>query len=68
MSQKIRGGSGAVFEIACHIYKKILKKSYYEVLSKLGLGPMSTEIIDIVSDFAKFNKKRHNVYSNQKSN
>ena len=24
------GGSGAVFEIACHIYKKILKKNYYE--------------------------------------
>ena len=28
-----------------------------KILSKLGLGPMSTEIIDIVSDFAKFNKK-----------
>ena len=27
---KNKGGSGAVFEIACHIYKKILKKSYYE--------------------------------------
>jgi|TARA_B110000037_G_C17090054_1_gene493648 3-deoxy-D-manno-octulosonate 8-phosphate phosphatase (KDO 8-P phosphatase) len=27
---KNNGGSGAVFEIACHIYKKILKKNYYE--------------------------------------
>ena len=28
-----------------------------KILSKLGLGPMSTEIIDIVSDFAKIHKK-----------
>jgi len=27
---KNNGGSGAVFEIACHVYKKILKKNYYE--------------------------------------
>lgn len=27
---KNNGGSGAVFEIASHIYKKILKKNYYE--------------------------------------
>lgn len=28
-----------------------------KILSKLGLGPMSVEIIDIVSDFAQLNKK-----------
>ena len=28
-----------------------------KILSKVGLGPMSIEIIDIVSDFAKFHKK-----------
>tara|TARA_X000000950_G_C13599305_1_gene530662 strand:+ start:77 stop:562 length:486 start_codon:yes stop_codon:yes gene_type:complete len=27
---KKNGGSGAVFEIACHVYRKILKKNYYE--------------------------------------
>ena len=40
-----------------YLQKNFKKRIIMKILSKVGLGPMSTEIIDIVSDFAKFQKK-----------
>ena len=47
--------------------QKDSKKIIMKILSNIGLGPMSTEIIDIISDFALENKKYY-AYFIKKSN